>query len=524
MVAHVTVSLAEDRRDVLFAIHNVSYSVRQSISNLGTPHPSAPKTHFVLSADSAISALREIPRGLVRLDGDARERLLFRHDQKKSQLVESKKQIAGVDARMRLTGLSLYPFQVVGAEYLASRDRALLCDQMGLGKSVQALAALPTSASAIIVCPAVVKGSWLAEIKKWRPDLVASSPDKLTRWPHPGEVLIINPERLSMPPGSPSHLVTLVADEAHVFKNKKSRRHQAFVELRKTVMRADGRTWLLTATPLLNRPLELCALLEAGDLMGLSFGHFGRFYSMFQAKKGQWGTEWGAPTPDVADTLRKVMIRRLREDVLPELPTKIYRRIFIPKDPVTDQLCERMLEVVGGFRGLEKMITDNSAVEFGEISSLRTRLATAKIPALRALVESYVEQEEPLVVFSDHLAPPEAVANEYGFGRVTGSESATARTATVEKFQAGKLPGVAATIAAGGVGITLTRAAQVAFVDRSWVPALNAQAEDRVCRIGQTRGVVVTSLLCDHALDLRVEEVVTEKTRLINHAIDGNSL
>ncbi len=95
------------------------------------------------------------------------------------------------------------------------------------------------------------------------------------------------------------------------------------------------------------------------------------------------------------------------------------------------------------------------------------------------------------------------------------------RTAIAERFQAGELAGIAANVKAGGTSITLTRAAHTAFVDESWTPAENAQARDRVNRIGQTRGTVCHRLIADHALDIRVSEILAQKIALIEGSLGG---
>jgi SNF2 family DNA or RNA helicase len=89
----------------------------------------------------------------------------------------------------------------------------------------------------------------------------------------------------------------------------------------------------------------------------------------------------------------------------------------------------------------------------------------------------------------------------------------------VDDFQAGRLAGVALSITAGGLGLTLTRAASVLFVDKSYTPAENAQAEDRVCRYGQKRAVMIDSLVADHPLDRRIDEILTRKALVIGQVV-----
>jgi hypothetical protein len=172
------------------------------------------------------------------------------------------------------------------------------------------------------------------------------------------------------------------------------------------------------------------------------------------------------------------------------------------------RLCDRALEAwndAGNPRVLPA---------FEDMSAVREALSRAKIPALIELVESYEDAQEPLVVFSDHVAPVVEVGSREGWAAITGDTPPAQRAAIVQAFQAGGLRGLALTITAGGLGLTLTRAAHAVFCGLNWVPANNVQAEDRLCRIGQARGCVYTVIEADHELDRRINEVLGEKTEL----------
>ncbi len=162
-----------------------------------------------------------------------------------------------------------------------------------------------------------------------------------------------------------------------------------------------------------------------------------------------------------------------------------------------------------------------NTIPFEMLSEMRAALATAKIPAVLDLVGQYEENEEPVVVFSDHVAPVEALAARDGWKAIYGGDAGPEyRQKVVEEFQAGKLKGVACTIKAAGVGITLTRANTIIFVDKHWTPALNEQAEDRLARIGQTRPVNVITLAADHPLDKRIAELLTIKQEMVKATIE----
>jgi superfamily II DNA or RNA helicase len=151
-------------------------------------------------------------------------------------------------------------------------------------------------------------------------------------------------------------------------------------------------------------------------------------------------------------------------------------------------------------------------------------LAKAKIEAMLQIVEEYEEQEEPLVVFSAHRAPIDLLEGREGWAVITGDTRPEDRTKIEDAFQRGELRGIACTIKAGGVAITLTRASHALFVDLEWTPALNAQAEDRICRIGQSRGVIITILVADHPLDIRIAQLLAQKRVYIEGSVDAARL
>jgi SNF2 family DNA or RNA helicase len=85
----------------------------------------------------------------------------------------------------------------------------------------------------------------------------------------------------------------------------------------------------------------------------------------------------------------------------------------------------------------------------------------------------------------------------------------------VKAFQAGGLRVLSGTVGAMGVGLTLTASSHCVFIDRDWNPAINKQAEDRVCRIGQTKGVIITDIISDNSTDKLVTAVLNRKLRLL---------
>lgn len=446
-------------------------------------------------------------------------------------------QSAQAVAAAAIDGAQLYPFQIAGVDWLAKRDRGLLGDDMGLGKTVQTLMALPKAARAIVVAPAAVKYNWQAECKRWRPDLRARVLEgrRSFRWPTAGELIVTNydilPEWLEQKKmdgatyATHDHVpaeekqaaagVIVVVDEAHKCKSHKAARSKRVKGLGKLT----GRIWGLTGTPLLNRPFDLWGVLSTLGIEREIFGKWDRFLQLFRMHQNRWGGwEYGTPDPGVPDLLRRAMLRRRREEVLPDLPGKQYSTMLVNgiSDDLRGELDEAWLawqEAEGG--------TPRDLPPFEEFSRLRAELAASRIPAVIEVVEDHEEQDVPLVVFSAHRAPIDELGRREGWATITGDTPQEKRQAIVEAFQAGQLKGIGATITAAGVGLTLTRAWKMLFVDLDWVPANNAQAEDRICRIGQTAGACeYVRMVSDHPLDIHVLGLLARKIALVNSAVE----
>ena len=439
-----------------------------------------------------------------------------------------------MDSRLRSRGLALYPFQRAGVEFLRAGRNRLLADDMGLGKTIQALTALPEGAPALVVCPAVAKGVWLREAAKWRPDLaaVALKGKASFRWPSAGEIVITNYDVLpaEAPVGRPLGLV-LIVDEAQQAKNPRTLRGRRVRSLAGPTGTIGGvamgaaSVWLLTGTPLENNGAEVFGLLRL-------FGDDTAEHLLTAPKLAAWMTENGKGS-EVAAKLRPISLRRKKVDVLVDLPAKRRADEAVEIGAKDAAELDRLLADMGGAEALAALITASAAESeatanhmpgFHELSAARATLARAKIPAVLELVEEYEAAGEPVIVMSDHLSPVDALAGREGWAKLDGSVAPEKRTELEAKFQAGELKGLACSIRAAGVALTLTRASTMIFVDSAWNPAKNAQAEDRIYRIGQSRGVLVRRLVADHVIDARLAELCAAKEAQFAETIDALNL
>ena len=430
------------------------------------------------------------------------------------------------EAKQRASHEGLYEFQRAGVEFLALHQKALLADDMGLGKTVQSLVALPKQARTIIISPAAVKYNWMDEAAKWRPELSVTvcSGRNSFQIPKENEVVIINfdilPDWLmlkNIPVSEAEALkgVTLVVDECHQCKNYKTKRSQKVQALGNLC----ERTWFLTGTPLLNRPQDLFGVLSCGNMRVL--GGWEKFTRLYDALKNKWGGwEFGLPSPEVPERLKRVMLRRIRGEVLKDLPGKTYQTITL--NNLGESLRKQLDKISEDFMDDAGEFDLANLPSFEQFSAIRAKLAMSKLTQALEIVEEYEESDTPLVIFSAHRAPILEIGSRSGWAAITGETPALERRNIVKMFQDGQLKGIALTIQAGGVGLTLTRAAHALFIDLDWTPAMNMQAEDRLCRIGQTKPVQIIHLQTNHPLDIHIQSLIRQKMILIQRSIDAS--
>lgn len=477
---------------------------------------------------------------------------------------ESRAAVARAEA-ISVNGKTLFGFQTEGVNFLALHDRAFLADDMGLGKTVQSIVALPDNERVIVICPAAVKYNWRDEIQMWRPSykvticngreetaakaLAEGKATKATpfRIPEHGEIVICNYDILpmylaptkdsgkksktrnkpimvaDMTPAQEKALseTIVIGDEAHLVKNYKAARSQKVGQL----TRISKRVWFLSGTPLMNRPEDLFGVLCSGNMNVL--GSWNNFLRLFNGyNNGYGGYEFGMPEPEVPERLQRVMLRRLKTEVMKDLPPKIYQDIEVD---IGGALTQKLNTLLGKITGKKDIDYDNFDEEidleelpsFTEFSAIRAMLAESRIPAMLELVESYEEAGTPLVVFSAHVKPIEELGKREGWKIITGTTDAEDRRNSVREFQEGKLKGIGLTIKAGGLGITLTRATNALFVDLDWTPALNIQSEDRLVRIGATGShVLIMRMRSNHPLDRHIQKLLAHKIALAYKALE----
>ena len=440
------------------------------------------------------------------------------------------------------SGLEYMPFQRAGIAYALSKRNALIADEPGLGKTIQAIGllnALPENERkrVLIVVPAYLRLNWQAELHRWLAFHASIHIDSLNA---SEGIIVASYERVTKFVKEAAEKKTeikpfdvAICDEAHYLKNPKAQRTKA-------VLRGiKASRWLfLTGTPVLNRPVELWPLLTKLDPNGLgnSWKHYVVRYCAAKMTKWGWDVSGASNTDELNQLLRgKCMIRRLKKDVLRELPAKIRKRVYL--DPADSRELEQAFArereifqaLVAEFGSLENALKQKGLGGLEELTKARHAVALAKIPLACQYILEALEEANQLVIFVWHRDVAYTLRDCLEQSQVscvmaTGDMSTEARHESVKAFQAGLARVFIGTIAAAGTGVTLTAASRVIFIEEAWQPGVVVQAEDRIHRIGQEAdSVFAEHLIVQGSVDEMIVNQLDSKSSIIGSILDSDN-
>ncbi len=463
-----------------------------------------------------------------KVSGDV-QAFLARKAEIRQHLMESKEVLWHTDAPLR-------DYQKAGVNFLVTAKRAILGDDMGLGKTLQAIMACEAEQfhRALIICPNTLKWVWHDEIRKWtgKNATVIGGGRKHREQglkAYKGGYLIINYESARLHPEiQEGEWDVMICDEAHRLKNRKALQTQ-FVRRIKT-----NHAYMVTGTPMMNRTEELWSLLNI--LYPKTFTSFWRFVDMYcQKNTTYYGTEilpgTDEQTEDLREILQPIMIRRRKDEVLTELPAKVYQRLPVElegRQKAMYQQMERDAIAVLSEGAIAAPVVIAQITRLRQIAVGAQLLdpeidSSAKFRALDEILDTHLETHK-VVVFSQFRQAIELLEERYaalGPVSVTGTVSQKDRTTATRRFQTDDTCRIMlSTIQAGGLGLTWTAADIVVFLDRHWTPAMNTQAEDRLHRLGQRNSVTVINLVAKDTVEEWIETLLEEKQINFNKVIE----
>lgn len=428
----------------------------------------------------------------------------------------------------------LFTFQKKGVRKLHHfHGAALLADDMGLGKTLQVLQYLHEKEAwpAVVVCPAFLKLTWEREAGR-----LLSIPSFILNGKNPPtggfgfnhKLYIINYEIIQYWIEYIRKLkpLALIMDECHYIKNRGAKRTKIVRTLAKHVPIRVG----VSGTPLLNRPAELFPVLNVlRPELYSSFFPFAMRYC--NPKRLPWGWNYNGAS-NLGELHRKMkrtcLIRQRKKDVLTELPDK--NRIVLPMEMENKKdYLEASQDFIAWLRKespgkVHAALKAESLVRLGYLKRLA---ALSKIKSVLNWIDNYFERSnDKLVLFCIHQKIIQIIHERYKTKTVMvdGTTPMRKRQQYVDAFQTNKeVKLFLGQIKAAGVGLTLTAASTVGFVELDWVPANHAQAEDRIHRIGQKESCDIFYFVAQDTIEIDLCDIIQDKQSILSQTLDGKA-
>ncbi len=409
-------------------------------------------------------------------------------------------------------------------EKLAGSKRFILADDMGLGKTTSTIiAALETGAKKIlIVCPASLKINWQREIENYSDRSVYISEGKNFSIEH--DFVIVNYDILKNfydLKDKDNSLITqgnfdlIILDEAHYVSNGQAAR----TKLVNSFSKKCERVWLLTGTPMTNRPMNyfnLLSLVESPvsqNWMAYAI-RYCQGYQFMAGTRKIWNVTGASNLEELRDRTSRQVLRRLKTEVL-DLPEKIITPVYLR---LKSKLYEGLMGEYYDWYNKNPDESSSLTVQFSKLMKVRQVIAEEKIKDTIELAENILEQDKKVIIFTNFTETLNRIADHFGKQavRLDGSTSKPQRQYAVDQFQDNdKIKVFVGNVKAAGVGITLTAAEAVIINDLSFVPGDLAQAEDRAYRYGQKNSVSVYYPIFDNSIEGIIYDMVNRKKQNI---------
>ena len=439
----------------------------------------------------------------------------------------------------------LMPFQKLGLDFLLkTQGNVLVADEMGLGKTVQTLAFIaqrPWAVPIVVIAPLVTLVNWKREIERFlrletekkgaytapRISIIRSGkPEAL----EPAEFYLINYELIHkrVKDITAVNPKLVVFDEIQNLRRSNTYKIHGCTELanHESVVHRIG----LSGTPIYNNGMEMY---EIGEVIrpGI-FGTADQFKEKFYDVDEIYNTiEF--KQDDLADFLKKnLLIRRKKMDVLSDMPekNKVQQVIPIEQEMYEEKIRALYVKIESAKRklGVATKGADRKR-RLAEFNSLMLEMRVqerqiaglAKAPHVAEYIKNLLDdyEDEKFVVFCHHRRVHKIISDnlwKYKPLQIIGGQSDIQRQESIDKFQ--NQPDhrvIICGLRAGNVGINLTKASYVIFAELDWSPAVHAQAEDRLHRIGQKNSVFSHYIIGTGTFDEYIANILTAKGDVI---------
>lgn len=421
--------------------------------------------------------------------------------------------------------------QKLAIEKLVGSKKFILADDMGLGKTTATIiAALETGVEKIlIVCPASLKLNWQREIENYtdRPIYIAEGKKFSTEH----DFVIVNYDILKNfydLKDKDNSLITqsnfdlIILDEAHYVSNAQAQR----TKLVNSFCKIPKYLWLLTGTPMTNRPMNYYNLLNliespvSQNWMAYAI-RYCQGYQFTAGTRKIWNVSGASNLEELRDRTSRQVLRRLKTEVL-DLPDKIISPVYLRlKSKMYEALMGEYYEWYDRNEDERKSLT----VQFSKLMKVRQVISDEKVKQTIEIAENILEQGKKVIIFTNFTDSLNKITDHFKKKAVKldGSTTKPARQKAVDDFQENdKIQVFVGNTKAAGVGITLTAAEAVIFNDLSFVPGDMSQAEDRAYRYGQKNSVSVYYPLFENTIESVIYDMVNFKKQNIETVMGDN--
>ena len=481
---------------------------------------------------------------------DALDFILLQRENQSRQRRIGEIELQGDAYFKELVNIDLFPYQKEGVLFAARAGRCLIADEMGLGKTVQAIGAAELLrkeqrvGSTLIVCPTSLKYQWKTEIEKFTGTsvVVIEGPQtkrKVLYENDPSFFKIITYNVVVQDAKLINNLLCpdlIILDEAQRFKNWNTKISRAVKSLN------IHYRFVLTGTPLENKIEELYSIVQFVDPFIL--GPLYRFLERHQVKEDSGRVVGYQDLGAINKALQPVMMRRLKKNVLKQLPERMDKNLFVPMTREQNDMHRAYADEVAklvakwrrfhflsepdrnkllSFLNLMKMVCDSTFVV-----DQKTRHDTKIDELMCILEEALVDEEVKVVVFSQWERMTRLVAQELQernipYESLHGGVSSEERGNMLIRFNNTPECKVFLSTDAGGVGLNLQAASLLINLDVPWNPAVLEQRIARIYRMGQERRVNVINLVSIATLEHRLLDTLKFKASMAAGVLDNGA-